>query len=266
MANDLIVDYGKGWRFTQQDLQKGLAVHDYERKLLGVTSPLTPESLYPAFVYSLLSAAQSTVTLVKVFNRLKKEGYLTPAAYNTKTQLSIINILRVLHFPNQKIERYTKFNDWWQDDIIKNDSIIKQIINQSNNGNFTNQHELRKKLATDGCAGVAWKVASFIIQLSIPNTANIQIVVVDKWMLDFLKGLNYKIKGAIIKSPDYRTVSGVSSTEYLQCEKYIADMAHKINLSPSQMGLMVWSKVAHMDIDAQVATEPNEQLAQWCTE
>jgi thermostable 8-oxoguanine DNA glycosylase len=263
MENDLIVDYNKGWRFTQKDLQIGLATHTYERKLLGVTSPLTPDAIYPAFVYSILSAAQNTVTLVNTFNKLKKHGYLTPSNYTEQNMKHINQILSKTHFPNQKINRYNKFNIWWKNDLAKDDSIIKQIIETSNNHSY--QKELRRKLATAGCAGVAWKVSSFIIQLSIANPETIKVAVIDKWMLVFLESLGYKINNKKIKPPDYRTISGISSKEYLKCEEYITKIAKEINLSPSQFGLMVWCKVAHTDRLSRISIEPNRKLCEWST-
>lgn len=49
----LIRDFGSGWNFTDTDFKIGLGTHDYERKLLGVSKPLTAETLFPAFVYSI---------------------------------------------------------------------------------------------------------------------------------------------------------------------------------------------------------------------
>jgi thermostable 8-oxoguanine DNA glycosylase len=230
-------NYGRGWNFSDSDFLIGLGVHDYERKLLGVTAPLTVESLFPTFAYSILSVAQNTTTLVKIFSMLRRRGFLNPENITVGNYEAIKDILKHTHFPTQKIFRYSNLGIWYKN----NRELLNRIVDNSNNGGSSTM-ELRNELAEANLPGVKYKVASFIMQLSIENPGAVPVVVIDKWVMQFLCDI-----GLSVKAPDYRTVSGFHFKDYLKFEKVLSEMAINLGLSPSQFGLMVWCKKAYYE-------------------
>lgn len=198
----MIVEYNSKWRFTEQDLHVGLGTHDYERKFLGITEPLTPKGIFPAFVYSILSAAQNTSQLVRVFDRIKRSNLMDPDAMIAADEAKIKGLLSTTHFPNQKFNRFVKFREWWLKE--ENACLIFEICANSNQGGLAHTRNLRNRLVNAECAGVGYKVASFILQLSIKDPKRVNVVVIDKWVLTFLGDI-----GFAVKAPDYKTVCGL---------------------------------------------------------
>lgn len=241
--NDIVADYGKRWRFTLKDLNAARYRHRYERAWLSVTNPLDEPELLRIFIYAMLSAAQNTTTLVYVVKKLMRYGLTSLQSINDPENVDrIVKILKCTRYCNEKTLRFMGLRDWWASNST---NLIQQIIEKSNSAE--DMFNIRNELAEHGPDGVGFKVASFIIQLSQSNVKTIRTVIIDKWVLQLLKDCGYDVP-----VPDYKKVSGFWKKQYLDNETVLQGMAKEHDVSPAELGLLVWCKASY--------TEPNKSL------
>lgn len=240
-----IADYGKGWNFTSADLQIAHFTHNQERQFLGIDKPITHiDQLFPVFQFSMLSAAQDTPNLIRIIEELRKKKLHTPTACSNPYNMTrVFNILKLSRYPNQKFPRLYKLAEWWQ----KSDSQKLLTLLMHNGNNKTYMPALRDKLVKYHPPGMSLKTITFVTQLCYPEPKDITNVVIDKWVIEFLRDIGHNVV-----PPDYRTVSGFQPKEYLKFERILINMASQLKLSPSQLGLMIWCKKAY--------NEPNKSL------
>ncbi|MFH0928988.1 MAG: hypothetical protein V1818_01375 [Candidatus Aenigmatarchaeota archaeon] len=241
MSNKVIADFGNSWNITEKDLQISYCNHEFEREFIGIRKPLELEMVFPTIAFTILSAAQNTPKLVKVFSKLKKyellnhENILEPRNIE-KTY----KILKGTRFPNTKIRRFTNLPLWWGKEESKR--LLGNIIEDIQYGG-KNSLELRNELAGKGPLGVSNKAASFVIQLLTEDTKDVKVVTVDTHMTKFLKDMGYtNKKGEEIKIPDGRKVSGMSKGDYLKYEKNIMNEAERFGLGPGELQYALWCK------------------------
>jgi len=241
-----IADFGNSCSLTDKDLEYSHYRHGYERKLVGIRNPIDDNVVFPTLVYVMLSAAQDTNRLVRVFDKLSKNRLNTPEGIKQANQTKIRKILKGTRFPNKKTENFIKLPDWWEQETSKD--IIDEIVQNINSHKKGKQTYLRNKLAENGPTGVGYKISSLFIQTLTEDLKGVEVVTVDKWILEFLRKIGYKVK-----VPDYRTVSGITRKEYLDCEKIISEKAEKCDLSPGELGYTLWCKFSY--------TKPNRSLS-----
>jgi thermostable 8-oxoguanine DNA glycosylase len=237
-----IADFGNSCSLTNKDLEYSNYRHGYERKLVGIKNPLERDSLFPVFEYVMLSAAQDTNRLVRVFDRLSKNRLNTPEGIKQADQTRIREILKGTRFPNKKTENFIKLPDWWGQETSKD--IVDEIAQNINSHEKRKQVYLRNKLAENGPTGIGYKISSLFIQTLTEDLKDVEVVTVDKWILEFLKNIGYDVK-----VPDYRTVSGITRKEYLDCERIISEKAEKCALSPGELGYALWCKFSYTKPD-----------------
>lgn len=241
----IIANFHKKWKLTTYDMKVANYIQKHQRELLKIKSPLTEKMVPTILIYSLLSATQDTPTLVKVLHKLQQKNFTNPERITkTSNEVQINRILKRLRFPNQKTKRFHMLGEWLQTE--KGRETTKKIVEVSNQQN-NEAIEIRNQLATDGPYGIAYKTASLAIQISIEKINNLNITVIDKWLLTFLKDIGYD---SVI--PNYRTNGGLQQKDYLKYESIIQEKSKQINVSPSELTLMLWSKYAYW--------EPNKLL------
>lgn len=160
---------------------------------------------------------------------------------------TIVRILKETRFPNEKTKRFFGLAEWWQGDPVENDFVVDEIVRNLNSDKKDTLY-LRDRLDSDGPKGIGPKTASLLIQLATEDIGNVEVVTVDKWMLQFLKDIGYEH----VKVPDYRTISGISPKEYREYEAIISEKARQHGLAPGEFGYALWCKSAY--------TEPNKCL------
>jgi thermostable 8-oxoguanine DNA glycosylase len=245
--DNVIADFGKGWVLTTKDIECAHYRHDYERGLIGVKYPLDRDMLFPAFQYSMLSAAQNTKKLVKIFSKLKKHKLDTSEnVLKPENQKKTKDILSESRFPNVKTKRFFGLAEWWQKDAA-GENIVGDVVKDINSNRKCKIY-LRDALVTFGPKGMGSKVSSLLIQTITPDLREVEVVTVDKWMLQFLRDIGYES----VRVPNYRTISGVSSKDYGACETIIASKAREHGLAPGELGCALWCKSSY--------TEPNKSI------
>ena len=245
-----IVAYSGNLAITKKDLAYAYHRHDYERDFIGVKNPINKEMVFSTITYSMLSAAQNTSRLIKVYDKIRRRKMNVPENIKKSSDDDIKELLKGTRFPNVKFERFKKLPDWWEkkDSVAIVDYMVEKI----------NENDLRKKecqkclrdiLATQGPKGVSYKTSSLIIQTLTKDLKNVSVVTVDKWILDSLKKMGHKIRGRKIKVPNYRTVPGITKKEYMECEKIISEDADRFDLSPGELGYTLWCNLAQIKRD-----------------
>jgi len=250
MAKDVIADFGNGWYLTQKDLDYSHYRHEYERRFVGLkNNVLDDPSLFHVFIYSSLSAAQNTERLMYTFNKLRMYKLDTPERIlEEDNRGKIESILKRTRFPNVKIRRFLGLAEWWSNSPKRD--LIGMLIDDINSGGEKTIY-LRNRLVEDGPEGIGHKISSLIVQIATEDIRDVKVVTVDRWVLQFLKDMGIKIKTGNkykdVKVPDYRTVSGVSNEEYLECERVVSEMAEDCNLGPGEFGQALWCKAAYVE-------------------
>jgi thermostable 8-oxoguanine DNA glycosylase len=242
----IIADFGKRWILTDKDVGCSHYRHQYERNLVGISDPLNRDMLFPVFEYVMLSRAQNTPKLIKVFNKISRHNFNTPEnVLRPENHEEIVRILKETRFPNVKTKNFFDLAEWWKKDLEEKD-IVGDLVKDINSGGNSSVY-LRDALPAFGPKGMGYKIASLLIQTATPDLRRVEVVTVDKWILQFLNDIGYEFR-----VPDYRTVSGISSNEYLEAERIVSEKARDCSLAPGEFGYALWCKSSY--------TEPNRSI------
>jgi thermostable 8-oxoguanine DNA glycosylase len=247
----VVVDLGNGYRLTENDLKFSNYRHGCEKRFVGAENPVDELSVYRSLLYSMLSAAQNTPKLIKVYENIKRHGMDRPGSANNISQKELKYLFGGLRFPNVKMKRYVLFDKWFGEEEPKR--FVSHMAKSINEGRLEEQKCLRHYLSKKGPAGVKHKVASLAIQTLAKEPRQVGIVCNDKWIYEIMNKTGHTVNGEEIRIPDGRTVPGIPVRIYLGCEKIITEYAKKAGLSPGEMAYGLWCKYAYV--------EPNKELS-----
>lgn len=242
-----IVAYSGKFAIKKRDLAYAHHRHDYERDFVGIKTPINKEMVFSTITYSMLSAAQNTPRLIKVYDNIRRRKMNVPENIKKSSNEDIKKLLKGTRFPNVKIERFKKLPEWWEKK--ETGDIVNYIVEKINENDVGKQKCLRHMLAVDGPIGVSHKTSSMIVQTLTENLRDVKVVTVDKWILEALNKMGHTVRGREIKVPDYRTVPGITKREYIECEKIISEDAENFGLSPGELGYTLWCNLAQIKRD-----------------
>jgi thermostable 8-oxoguanine DNA glycosylase len=240
-----VVDLGRGYVLTESDLKFSRYRHKQEKEFIGTKNPVDGRSVYKAVTYSLLTAAQNTPKLIRVYDSVKRHGLNVPENVTSDRHEEVNYLLKGMRFPNVKKDRIKKLPEWWKK--AESQCIVDELVKCVNENDVKKQKCVRHVLDAKGPEGVSRKTASLVIQCLAQDLKDVGVVTVDLWALKVLKDLGYKVNGREVRVPDGRTVPGMTSKEYLECERILTKEAERFGLSPGELGYGLWCKLAYVE-------------------
>jgi thermostable 8-oxoguanine DNA glycosylase len=240
-----VVDLGKGYVLTESDLKFSRLRHKEERDFIGVKSPVDAQSVYKAFEYSILTAAQNTSKLIRVYDNIKRHGMDNPENVAKASDSELRYLLDGTRFHKVKFKRFKDLPVWWEQEDSK--KIVDELMECINNKEVRKQKCIRHVLDQRGPEGLSRKCASLAIQSLFDDLKNVYVGTIDLWWLRALKNIGYEINGHEIEVPDGRTVSGLRPKDYLGCERIIEREASRFGTSPGELSYALWCKYALID-------------------
>lgn len=242
-----VVAYSGKFRITKNDIAYAHHRHDYERDFIGVGEPIDRQMVFSTITYSMLSAAQNTPRLIKVYDKIRRRKMNIPENIKKSSDGDIEALLKGTRFPKVKMERFKKLPEWWEKK--ESQDVVDYVVEKINSNDVSKQKCMRHMLSVNGPLGVSHKTSSLIVQTLTKDLKDVDVVTVDKWILDVLKRMGHTINGRNIKVPDYRTVPGITKKEYIECERIISEDAERFGLSPGELGYTLWCNLAYIKRD-----------------
>ena len=89
-----IVAYSGKFAITKRDLAYSHHRHDYERDFIGIKSPINKDMVFSTITYSMLSAAQNTPKLIKVYDKIRRRKMNLPENIKNSSDSDIRKLLK----------------------------------------------------------------------------------------------------------------------------------------------------------------------------
>jgi len=241
----------KRWEISKVDLELGEELS--KKQQIEIKNE---KAIFEAGIYCLLSAAERTTIVEKVFNLLKNQGFLDakkllkllesnsavkdPLFSEVKSdqihkgeENVVKQRLDKTHWPNQRKERMIGFINWWISD--NGQQIAKEIFDDIQNGK-TRAKEFRNIIVKE-VPGFSYKSASFLLN----KLGYDDVLPIDLWEIRYLRDIHF----AELVEPDYETKRGITDKKtYDKCERKLQEIADKLDVSLSVLHATIWGKYA----------------------
>ncbi len=207
--------------FTAKDLARADQLKQAEQ-----VDPLTPENLFKAGIYCVLSAAERYTKLQRLNQKMAEAGLDQPEILIANQSL-LIEVLSTAHYPSRKVDRLLGLSTWW----LETDVVEKMIVDL--NGEKKLALSLRDQFVS-GAWGIGYKTASLLMSMAGYE----DVVPVDLWIIRYLNQTGHPID-----IPDYETIGGLTKRPYLAAEQWIRNLAAEHGLTPAHFQRALWIKM-----------------------
>jgi len=218
MEQSFLFDVKGDWSLSEKQIEEGHKI--LESELIVPTN----KNLFRAGICCIIAAAEQYKRAVKFYERLIKEELDTPSRIEENPK-DLREVLRTIHYPNEKIKRIQRFAYEWP-----RSGIAKKLRHDINNGR-KEEFNLRNKIAEEA-PGLSYKSASYYMN----KCGYVNVIPIDVWMLKFLKDQGFDVKLAS------KGQSVPSGKKYLGLEKEFIKLAEKQKLQPAVYQASLWGK------------------------